>query len=736
MLLIFRGISSGYWCFHQFGVWSSWFAACLMVLGLLFSSPAEAAQYRLSVVKSGNGSVMSDPAGINCGDDCSQSYPSGTTVTLTAIPSAGEGFYRWYGCASVLGNVCTVTVDAAKKVAVVFKPLFSLDVSKAGTGSGVVKSSPVRINCGLSCSASFFKDSMVTLTATPVLGSQFIGWYGNGAEACGTASTCSVSMSIARQVTAQFDIVLMVGNNGNGKVVSSDGGIACGSDCGQVYSRDTLVELTAVPNTGYGLASWSGCSSGQGNTCFVKMSASKNVTATFKPLLNLSVTKQGSMGGVVRSSTASIVCGASCSSDVVADSVVTLKATPVTGGFFIGWMGDCGGKGNCVVTMNEAKQVTAVFGRLANKGKNWVTGYLPGYTQDWNGAIPYLRSIDWQTMTHVIHHSVLPNADGSLDSDTNGLTAVRRQAAIKAAHDQGIPIVLGLSGWDTRYRNVLANTALRATFLNQVLGLLNEGYDGVDVDFEPIVRWGEEENPDYEAFINELHTALQSRTSALLKRAPLLTVSAIYREHTLLARLQNKFDQINIMAYDQSGTMQGITWHDSALYSAGYTYPSTGQAVVSVDAYINACLAAGIPASKLGLGMSLETRLWIGGDGTTTGGAVLPYQTWTTAPRHFMTDSSVLKESYATLLDKYYDPAHAYWDEGAKVPYLSFDRDGSANDMFISYNDERSIQEKLKYMRAKGLGGMMLWHLQYDYRATKSGDDQHSIISTVRNALY
>ena len=105
-------------------------------------------------------------------------------------------------------------------------------------------------------------------------------------------------------------------------------------------------------------------------------------------------------------------------------------------------------------------------------------------------------------------------------------------------------------------------------------------------------------------------------------------------------------------------------------------------------------------------------------------------------PRHFMSDGSVLKESYATLLDKYYDPAHAYWDEGAKVPYLSFDRDGSAEDMFISYNDERSVREKLKYMQARGLGGAMLWTLHYDYRPAFVGDDQHPIISTIRDTLY
>jgi hypothetical protein len=45
----------------------------------------------------GNGSVVSTPAGINCGSDCSEFYPSGTTVVLNAIPAPGSVFSGWSG---------------------------------------------------------------------------------------------------------------------------------------------------------------------------------------------------------------------------------------------------------------------------------------------------------------------------------------------------------------------------------------------------------------------------------------------------------------------------------------------------------------------------------------------------------------------------------------------------------------------------------------------------------------
>jgi serine protease len=53
----------------------------------------------LTVTKSGNGSgtVTGNPAGINCGSDCSESYQSGTPIELTAAADPGSTFNGWSG---------------------------------------------------------------------------------------------------------------------------------------------------------------------------------------------------------------------------------------------------------------------------------------------------------------------------------------------------------------------------------------------------------------------------------------------------------------------------------------------------------------------------------------------------------------------------------------------------------------------------------------------------------------
>lgn len=76
----------------------------------------------LTVTKEGGGTVASAPAGISCGSDCSESYPEGTDVFLTATPDSGQRFVSWTGggCDGVTGRICTVTVNADTAVKATF----------------------------------------------------------------------------------------------------------------------------------------------------------------------------------------------------------------------------------------------------------------------------------------------------------------------------------------------------------------------------------------------------------------------------------------------------------------------------------------------------------------------------------------------------------------------------------------------------------------------------------------
>ncbi len=77
--------------------------------------------HALNVSKAGNGvgQVMSQPIGIDCGTDCSEEYPAGTVVKLTAHPEVGSTFAGWSGDGEGEAER-TVTLDAAKSVTATF----------------------------------------------------------------------------------------------------------------------------------------------------------------------------------------------------------------------------------------------------------------------------------------------------------------------------------------------------------------------------------------------------------------------------------------------------------------------------------------------------------------------------------------------------------------------------------------------------------------------------------------
>src|SRR5207237_711037 len=279
----------------------------------------------LSVVLAGtgHGTVTSaeTPPQINCGATCSASYPTGTTVTLTAQAAAGSTVTGWSGCDTVANTTCTVTMSAARSVTATFTPQgVALTVMKAGTGSGAVTSSetPPKIDCEATCgaaSASYDSGTVVTLTAAPATGSTFGSWTG-----CDTVSgsTCTVTMNASRSVTATFNtkavtLTVSKAGTGSGAVTSSESPpqIDCEATCvtaSAPYDSGATVTLTAAPASGSTFAGWSGCDTVSGSTCTVTMNAVRSVTATFNAQrFTLTVGEAGTGSGTVTSSDGSNV---------------------------------------------------------------------------------------------------------------------------------------------------------------------------------------------------------------------------------------------------------------------------------------------------------------------------------------------------------------------------------------------------------------------------------------------
>jgi len=160
--------------------------------------------------------------------------------------------------------------------------LVTLSVSV--TGSGTVTSSPGTISCPPDCTYGYPPGQSVTLTPHTLSGSNFIQW--GGACPDPNAATCTVTMDLAKSVTAQFtstafNLTVTKAGGGTGTVNSNPVGIDCGSDCSQTYTNGTSVTLIAAPASGSNFAGWDGGGCSGTGTCTVSMTQARSVTATF-----------------------------------------------------------------------------------------------------------------------------------------------------------------------------------------------------------------------------------------------------------------------------------------------------------------------------------------------------------------------------------------------------------------------------------------------------------------------
>ncbi len=163
-----------------------------------------------AVNPSGGGNISG--AGISCGSDCSETFNSGTGVTLTASANPGYQFSSWTGCDTPSGNSCSVTMTSAKSVTANFTQqqptTYTLTTAVSPSpwtippGGGSI--SGQGISCGNDCSETFNSGTSVTLTASANPGYQFSSWTG-----CDTPSgnSCSLTMNGNKTLSANFQLV-------------------------------------------------------------------------------------------------------------------------------------------------------------------------------------------------------------------------------------------------------------------------------------------------------------------------------------------------------------------------------------------------------------------------------------------------------------------------------------------------------------------------------------------------
>ena len=332
---------------------------------------------------------------------------------------------------------------------------------------------------------------------------------------------------------------------------------------------------------------------------------------------------------------------------------------------------------------------------------NWVTAYYAGWAK-WNASPVDIPHIDFSCATHWVLFTLGPTPSGTFDGTSSGIDPTRHGQFVNAVHAAGKKAIIGTGGWGADYKGAVANRAASINFLINLMQTFN--YDGIDIDWEPVPS---AQYSNFDAWIRGLKAAMKA-----VKSDAILTAASFSYDQAIVNN-QEYFDQINLMTYDMSGPWpKWVSWHNSAIYDAGNRFPLTGGLVPSIDASVNSYTKAGVPASKIGFGIEFYGYIW----DNVTG----PMQS----------DFGNVRNTvpYAEIMEKY-SALPLKWDVGAQAAYYS------ASNQFVSFDAETTLTVKARYMKSKGLGGVIVYEVAAAYRPSFPAGYRDRLLQSVRHAF-
>jgi len=304
------------------------------------------------------------------------------------------------------------------------------------------------------------------------------------------------------------------------------------------------------------------------------------------------------------------------------------------------------------------------------------------------------------------------------------------------------------------FSDMVSKRENRQVFIKEVINWVSQyGFNGVDIDWEFYVGEGGTKGESdikqtFTALLAELRTALEELSSKSGEKYELSFAAPAFSDYVKRIEPQKVaavVDYVNIMCYDFHGRWTETTGHLANLY------PTCENGVQN--------FRADFLASKIVLGVPFYSRGWEGVPNINNGLYQKPVKFKLTdqsleglkqenIPDHILKDLELLKNQevngediflkavetrigskemvkYKTLISQYawiiWEKSYSalielkekggftrYWDDTAKAAYWY------NGDTWITYEDEQSLIEKVKYINEKGLGGIMIWEYAQD----------------------
>ncbi|KAG0309930.1 hypothetical protein BGZ98_000018 [Dissophora globulifera] len=379
-----------------------------------------------------------------------------------------------------------------------------------------------------------------------------------------------------------------------------------------------------------------------------------------------------------------------------------------------------------------------------------------GYWVPW-GDVP-VASLDMTKYTHInygfgVTVKTNPNpTDITFDRYYDGNNI---RALVARGNQYGVPILMTIGGWtgSQTFSTISADASLRKTFINNAMVFVRnntlpdyattpDGWnmDGIDIDWEYPGRAGAicnvytpQDAGNYLTLLKELRAQMDLEfpnqhkflTAAVRVQPfdgtdgkPMADVSA-YAQY---------FDWISIMAYDIMGSWSSTTGPNAPFKNG----PAPAADQFSVVQAIDSWTAAKFPVNKLVVGTAFYGRSVITTVDMNAQNPVTMYVNKTNVtpkggpadrndPNFYCNEGAVYSGMWkwkeirgAILTSSPTTPAAGwtrYWDDATQTPWLF----RASDKTFISYDDVQSMTIKVNYAKQKGVKGVMLWDMSYDY---------------------
>ncbi|KAK4050102.1 hypothetical protein OIV83_003673 [Microbotryomycetes sp. JL201] len=375
-----------------------------------------------------------------------------------------------------------------------------------------------------------------------------------------------------------------------------------------------------------------------------------------------------------------------------------------------------------------------------------IAQYYPAYSPQ------TVKQVPWQSMNVAFYFTTLTTATGIEVAPNQPVSEIKN--FVKTAKANGVKPVFTVGGWSgSKYFSSHASTdAKRKAFASALKAFSDKyGFAGADLDWEYPGEQGEG--------CNQVSPKDAANFTKLLKE-----IRRVFGKDKIIAAAVNMrgflgsngqrvkdasefgkyLDFLNLMAYDVSGPWSDGTGPLAPLYQCASSS--------SVETGVNYWMKAGIPASKILLGVpsyaisfrttssSLKTKT-VNGHKTQLYQAKSPdtpkgdiNDVGTPATMRIASDACGLSKrshnlttrasngmiytghwQYANLIKQGVlsktDPKKGlgnwkrYWDDCTRTPFLF----NSKTKVLISYDDADSIKKKAEWAKKKGLGGLMVF---------------------------